>query len=42
MFDLPGYDTVEEVVINSEVVDGGATPLLIYADRKEDASSSAS
>ena len=42
MFDLPGYDTVEEVVINSEVVEGGATPLLIYADRKEDASSSAS
>ena len=42
MFDLPGYDTVEEVVINSEVVDGGASPLLIYADRKEDASSSAS
>ena len=42
MFDLPNYDTVEEVVINREVVDGGATPLLIYADRTEDASSSAS
>ena len=42
MFDLPGYETVEEVVINREVVEGGATPLLIYADRTEDASSSAS
>ncbi len=42
MFDLPNYDTVEEVVINREVVEGGATPLLIYADRTEDASSSAS
>jgi len=42
MFDLPGYDVVEEVVINREVVDGGASPLLIYSDRGEDASSSAS
>jgi|TARA_B100000315_G_scaffold250895_1_gene284655 ATP-dependent Clp protease ATP-binding subunit ClpX len=42
MFDLPGYDTVEEVVINREVVEGGASPLLIYAERTEDASSSAS
>ena len=42
MFGLPGYDNVEEVVINREVVEGGATPLLIYADRTEDASSSAS
>ena len=42
MFDLPGYDNVEEVVINREVVEGGAMPLLIYADRTEDASSSAS
>jgi ATP-dependent Clp protease ATP-binding subunit ClpX len=42
MFDLPGYDSVEEVVINGEVVDVGASPLLIYSDRAEDASSSAS
>ncbi len=42
MFDLPNYDTVEEVVINREVVEGGSSPLLIYADRTEDASSSAS
>jgi ATP-dependent Clp protease ATP-binding subunit ClpX len=42
MFDLPSYDNFEKVVINREVVEGGATPLLIYADRTEDASSSAS
>ena len=42
MFDLPSYDSVEEVVINKEVVEGRAQPLLIYSDRLEDASSSAS
>ena len=42
MFNLPSYDAVEEVVINREVVEGRARPLLIYADRREDASSSAS
>ena len=42
MFDLPGYDSVDEVVINREVVEGRAQPLLIYSDRLEDASSSAS
>ena len=42
MFDLPGFETVEEVVINREVVEGRAKPLLIYAERREDASSSAS
>ncbi len=38
MFDLPGYDGVEEVVINRDVVEGRAKPLQIYADRREDAS----
>ena len=42
MFDLPSYDSVEEVVINREVVEGRAQPLLIYSDRLEDASSTAS
>ena len=42
MFDLPGYDSVEEVVINREVVEGRAQPLVIYSDRLEDASSTAS
>ena len=43
MFDLPSFDSVEEVVINREVIEGRAQPLLIYSDRLvEDASSSAS
>jgi ATP-dependent Clp protease ATP-binding subunit ClpX len=41
MFDLPGMDGVEEVVINGEVVDGNATPLHIYADKREDLGTSA-
>ena len=42
MFDLPNYDGVEEVVINGEVVDERIKPLLIYADRQDEANSSAS
>ena len=38
MFDLPGYEGVEEVVINRDVAEGRASPLQIYADRREDAS----
>ena len=41
MFDLPGYDGVEEVVLNAEVVEGRAKPLLSYADRREDIGTSA-
>ncbi|OIQ97198.1 ATP-dependent Clp protease ATP-binding subunit ClpX [mine drainage metagenome] len=41
MFDLPGLETVEEVVINGEVVEGRAQPLYIYADRREDTGTSA-
>jgi len=33
MYDLPTYEGVEEVVINGEVVDGKAQPLLIYAKK---------
>ncbi|WP_026147758.1 ATP-dependent Clp protease ATP-binding subunit ClpX [Robiginitomaculum antarcticum] len=35
MYDLPSYDGVEEVVINGEVVDGKAQPLLIYAKQSK-------
>ena len=42
MFDLPGLDGVEEVVINREVIDGRAQPLQIYVDRQEDVGSTAS
>ncbi len=41
MFDLPSLDGVEEVVINSEVVEGRAQPLYIYAERQEEIESSA-
>jgi len=33
MYDLPSYEGVEEVVINGEVVEGSAKPLLIYAEK---------
>ena len=35
MFDLPSYEGVEEVVVNGEVIEGRAQPLLIYAERRE-------
>ena len=41
MFDLPALDGVEELVINSEVVEGRARPLHIYSDRREDVGTSA-
>ncbi|MGF1629381.1 MAG: ATP-dependent Clp protease ATP-binding subunit ClpX [Kiloniellaceae bacterium] len=41
MFDLPGLENLEEIVINREVVDGGAKPLYIYTDRREDLGTSA-
>ena len=41
MFELPTFEGVEEVVINSEVVEGRAQPLRIYADRRGDVGSSA-
>ena len=41
MFELPSLDLVEEVVINSEVVEGRAKPLYIYSDRREDVSTPA-
>ena len=41
MFELPGLESIEEIVINREVVDGGSKPLYIYADRREDLGTSA-
>ncbi len=35
MFELPGMDAVEEVVVNEEVIEGKAKPLFIYSDRAE-------
>jgi ATP-dependent Clp protease ATP-binding subunit ClpX len=33
MYDLPGMDGVQEVVISAEVVKGEAKPLMIYSDK---------
>ena len=41
MYELPGLDDVEEIVINKEVVEGPSEPLYIYSDRREDVGSSA-
>ncbi|MEM6414319.1 MAG: ATP-dependent Clp protease ATP-binding subunit ClpX [Pseudomonadota bacterium] len=42
MFDLPTMEGVAEVVVNAEVVDGNANPLLIYEDRPDTESADAS
>lgn len=41
MYDLPGLDGVDEVVISGDVVDGDAQPLYIYSERVEDTGTSA-
>ena len=41
MYELPGLEGAEEIVINREVVEGRADPLYIYSDRREDLESSA-
>jgi ATP-dependent Clp protease ATP-binding subunit ClpX len=35
MFELPNYQGVAEVVVNAEVVEGRAQPLLIYSEQRE-------
>jgi ATP-dependent Clp protease ATP-binding subunit ClpX len=35
MFELPGLDGVEEVVLGPDVIEGKARPLYIYADRAD-------
>ncbi len=42
MFDLPAADGVEEVVVNEEVIEGSAKPLMIYSESLQDAPASAS
>ena len=41
MYELPGLEGAEEIVINREVVEGRAEPLYIYSERREDLESSA-
>ena len=42
MFELPGLEGVEEVVVNPEVVEGRAKPLYIYSERRNGQESTAS
>ncbi|NHO31977.1 ATP-dependent Clp protease ATP-binding subunit ClpX [Acetobacter fallax] len=35
MFDLPGLDNVDEVVVNKEVAEGKASPVYVYGKAKE-------
>jgi len=35
MFELPTFEGVEEVVVNAEVIEGHAQPLLIYAEKRK-------
>ena len=39
MFELPGLETVEEVVVNREVAEGRGQPLFIYGERAAEQSS---
>ena len=39
MFDLPGLDSVEEVVVNEEAVASDAAPLMIHRDSKSEPAS---
>jgi ATP-dependent Clp protease ATP-binding subunit ClpX len=39
MFELPGLDSVEEVVVNEEAVTSDAKPLMIHADPKKEPAS---
>jgi len=41
MFELPSLEAVESMAINREVVEGRAKPLYIYADRREEAGTTA-
>jgi ATP-dependent Clp protease ATP-binding subunit ClpX len=39
MYDLPGLESVEQVVIGPEVVEGKAKPLFIHGDRSDQTAS---
>ncbi|MFQ5622093.1 MAG: ATP-dependent Clp protease ATP-binding subunit ClpX [Paracoccaceae bacterium] len=39
MFELPGLDGVEEVVVNEDTIARDGDPLMIYSDRKEEPAS---
>ncbi len=40
MFDLPGMEGVQEIVVNDDVISGSARPLYIYAEKNAEATAS--
>ncbi len=40
MFDLPGMEGVQEIVVNDDVIEGQAKPLYIYAEKSAEATAS--
>ena len=36
MFDLPGMDDVQEIVVNEDSVNSDVAPLMIYSDAKKE------
>ncbi len=42
MYDLPGLESVEQVVIGPEVVEGKSRPLYIHGERGKEAPASVS
>lgn len=42
MFDLPGMESVEKVVVNKETVDGSNPPVYVHAERRPEIESTAS
>jgi ATP-dependent Clp protease ATP-binding subunit ClpX len=41
MYDLPGAEDVEEIIINGDVVSAGAKPIFVHGDRREDVNAGA-
>ena len=41
MFELPGLQNVDQIMINKEVVEGRTKPLYIYSDRRGELSTGA-
>ncbi|MEO0411310.1 MAG: ATP-dependent Clp protease ATP-binding subunit ClpX [Pseudomonadota bacterium] len=42
MFDLPGMDSVEKVVVNGDTVEGSKPPVFVHAERRQEMESTAS
>ena len=41
MFELPGLEGVEEIAVNSEVIEGRSQPLYMYVDRLKESGETA-